>query len=44
MFRGTVEFRQVPKKDAQGKGYTGLEIKMLKPDGEFMTEVVIEDY
>ncbi len=34
------EFRQIPKQDEQGKGYTGLEIKMIKTDGTTTTEVV----
>lgn len=40
VFKGMAEFRQVPKQDSQGKGYTGLEIKMIKPDGTFSTEVM----
>lgn len=33
VYRGIAEFRQVSKQDAQGKGYTGLEIRMINPDG-----------
>jgi hypothetical protein len=43
VFRGVAEFRQVPKQDAQGKGYTGLEIKMIKPDGAAGETEVVSD-
>ncbi len=33
VFRGVAEFKQVHKQDDQGRGYTGLEIRMIKPDG-----------
>lgn len=42
-FRGIAEFRQVPKQDAQGKGYTGLEIKMINPDGTAGETEVVTD-
>ena len=42
VFRDTAEFRQVQKQDAQGKGYTGLEIKMIKPDGTGTIEIVTD--
>lgn len=40
VFRGTAEFRQVSKQDTQGKGYTGLEIKMINSDGTSSSEVM----
>lgn len=40
VFRGTAEFKDVPKQDAHGKGYTGLEIRMIKPDGTPVTEIM----
>jgi hypothetical protein len=43
VFRGIAEFRQVPKQDAQGKGYTGLEIRMIKPDGTAGETEVLAD-
>jgi hypothetical protein len=43
-FKGVAEFRQVPKQDAQGKVYPGLEIRMINPDGTAgVTEVVTEE-
>ena len=41
-FREVAEFRQVQKQDAQGKGYTGLEIKMIRPDGTSAIEVMAD--
>ncbi len=43
VFRDVAEFRQVPKQDAQGKGYTGLEIRMIKPDGTVGETEVVAD-
>lgn len=43
VFRDIAEFRQVPKQDAQGKGYTGLEIKMIKSDGTAGETEVVSD-
>lgn len=43
IFGGVAEFRQVLKRDEQGREYTGLEIKMIKPDGTVgVTEVVTD--
>ena len=42
VFRDIAEFRQVPKQDDQGRRYTGLEIKMIKPDGTGTIEVVAD--
>lgn len=43
VFRDVAEFRQVSKQDAQGKGYKGLEIKMIKPDGTAGETEVVTD-
>lgn len=43
VFRDVAEFRQVSKQDAQGKGYTGLEIRMIKPDGTTGDTEVVSD-
>ena len=42
-FRGVAEFRQAPKQYAQGKGYTGLEIRMIKSDGTIGDTEVVAD-
>lgn len=43
VFRGVAEFKQVPKQDDQGRGYTGLEIRMIKPDGTTGETEVVAD-
>lgn len=43
IFEGTAEFRQVSKQDSQGKVYTGLEIRMIKPDGTAGDIEVVSD-
>ena len=40
VFRGMAEFKQVHKQDAQGNGYIGLEIKVIRSDGTFSAEVM----
>lgn len=43
VFRDIAEFRQVPKQDTQGRGYIGLEIRMIKPDGTAGETEVVAD-
>lgn len=43
VFRNVAEFRQVQKQDEKGKEYIGLEIKMIKQDGEIGETEVIKD-
>ncbi len=43
VFKGVAEFRQVPKQDSQGDKYTGLEIRMIKPDGSSGDVEVVAD-
>lgn len=40
VFREIAEFKRVPKQDTQGRGYTGLQIKMIRPDDTSATEVM----